>query len=168
MDIQRISCNWWMFFCERGSTSILRSSFLCDRVIFLVYIVSARGLKIDSEKIRPLWSDLQHKPSPTSEVSLDWHPSIAYLYGALSLLWAQSRSPQKLKDQVDIGHGRAFEKIITVMTRSLVLALLNFEKVFVVELDASQVGVGVLSQEGCLVALARILMMQRDDILSTT
>lgn len=63
---------------------------------------------------------------------------------------------------------RTFEKIKTAITEAPALALLNFEKLFVMESDPSQVGIsGVLSKEVVQWPYVRSLMMRSDDTLLT-
>lgn len=58
---------------------------------------------------------------------------------------------------------KAFEKVKALMTETPILALLDFENLFVVECDASLLGIGaVLSQDGRLVVRSKWTL---DDII---
>ncbi|XP_027184028.1 uncharacterized protein LOC113782336, partial [Coffea eugenioides] len=106
---------------EKLYANLKKCSFCTDQLVFLGFVVSKQGIKVDEEKVKAI----REWPTP-STVGEKNEPFV----------WrdAQVRAFQMLKHQ---------------LTHAPLLALPCFDKMFEIECDASGVGIGaVLMQEG--------------------
>nr|XP_027113049.1 uncharacterized protein LOC113731782 [Coffea arabica] len=106
---------------EKHYANLKKCSFCTDQLVFLGFVVSKQGIKVDEEKVKAI----REWPTP-STVGEKNEPFV----------WrdAQVRAFQILKHQ---------------LTHAPLLALPCFDKMFEIECDASGVGIGaVLMQEG--------------------
>ncbi|XP_071905717.1 uncharacterized protein [Coffea arabica] len=106
---------------EKLYANLKKCSFCTDQLVFLGFVVSKQGIKVDEEKVKAI----REWPTP-STVGEKNEPFV----------WrdAQVRAFQMLKHQ---------------LTHAPLLALPCFDKLFEIECDASGVGIGaVLMQEG--------------------
>ncbi|CAN6474518.1 unnamed protein product [Victoria cruziana] len=134
--------------CSFGQTS----------VGYLGHIVSKGGVRADPEKLHAM----QMWPLPKSPKGLrgflgltGYYRRFIQGYGKGAFAWNESAL-------------RAFERLKAAMLSAPVLALPDFSREFVVETDASEVGVGaVLSQEGHPIAFMSKALTHRARPLST-
>lgn len=121
--------------CEFGMTELL----------YLAHIISADGVRVDSEKIRAIvdW------PTPTNLTQLQGFFGLCRFYRRFVKGFSQTAAPltdlTKKGAFVWIGVAqRCFEHFKQVMSSCLVLALPDFMKPFELHCDASGDGIGVV------------------------
>ena len=118
--------------------------------MFLGFIVSAQGLKPDPGKV----GSIKEWPVPQTIKDIRSFHGLASFYRRFIKNFSSVMSPinECLKNSSFTwtkSAQRAFEQIKNHMTEAPVLVLPDFEKLFVVECDASHLGIGaILSQEG--------------------
>lgn len=123
--------------------------FVMDKVEYFGHYISGQGVETDARKIKTIvnW------PTPTSVKELRSFLGITGYYRKFIRNYALIS--KALTDQLKKGcfawneqAQHAFQALKTALTTAPVLALPNFSKIFVVETDASQTGIGaVLMQE---------------------
>ncbi|XP_033139473.1 uncharacterized protein LOC117131451, partial [Brassica rapa] len=105
---------------EKLYANLKKCTFCTDNLVFLGFVVSADGVKVDQEKIKAI----QEWPSPTTVGEKD----VGFKWGE-----AQEAAFQLLKEK---------------LTQSPLLILPDFSKTFEIECDASGIGIGaVLMQD---------------------
>jgi hypothetical protein len=130
--------------------NLKKCSFCVNAVTFLGYIVSDKGISMDEEKIRAImeWPI----PKIVGEVH-SFHGLVTFYrrfvkgFSAIAALLTNCIK----KDNFEWGESTevAFNTLKTALTTAPILSLPNFEKLFVIDCDASGVGIGgVLSHEG--------------------
>ncbi|GKV20583.1 hypothetical protein SLEP1_g30682 [Rubroshorea leprosula] len=129
--------------------NLKKCSFLTTRVTFLGYIITAQGIKMDLSKI----DAIVNWPTPTSMHDVRSFHGLASFYQRFIKNFSSIVAPitDSLKGDKFSWSGKAqqsFEELKRKLTETSVLALPNFDLMFEVDCDASNVGISaVLSQE---------------------
>ena len=122
-----------------------------EELIYLWFVVSKEGLKMDLKKIQAIinW------PTPRSIFEVRSFHGLASFYRKFIRSFSQICAPiiETIRETnqsfkwTEVAD-RNFKLLKKIITEKLVLALTNFEKVFQVETDASGIEIGaVLSQD---------------------
>jgi len=125
--------------------------FALDHIDFLVFVVSSKGVHVDKEKV----AAIQHCPTPTNVSEVRSFHGLASFYWRFVQNFNIIATPVNaiVKKDVVFKWGQdqieAFESLKGKLTKAPILALPNFTKIFEIECDASNIGIGVvLLQEG--------------------
>ena len=130
---------------------ILKSVFCTRELVFLGYVVSAQGIRVDESKIKAINEWLI--PKNVGEVRR-FH-GLASFYRRFVQDFSSIAAPltaiikKDEKFQWDEAQDKAFHSLKHNLTQAPILSLPNFDKTFEIECDASAIGIGtVLTQEG--------------------
>ncbi|KAJ9536656.1 hypothetical protein OSB04_un000129 [Centaurea solstitialis] len=136
---------------ESLHANLKKCTFCMDKVVFLGFVVSAKGIEVDLEKVKAI----QEWPTPTTVSEVRSFHGLASFYRRFVRDFSTIAAPlnELVKKQVGFHWGEqqqvAFNMLKERLTSSPILALPNFDKMFELECDASGVGIGaVLIQEG--------------------
>ncbi|KAI4341400.1 hypothetical protein MLD38_026129 [Melastoma candidum] len=139
-----------VFSQEKLYINLKKCSFMEREVIFLGFIISYKGLAPDPEKVRAIieW------PAPTSIKEVRSFHGLAYFYKRFIKNFSSVMSPlteclKKENFEWTSSAAKAFEYVKSLMSSAPILALPDFDKLFVLECDASKKCIGaVLIQDG--------------------
>src|ERR1043165_4657650 len=132
-----------------------KCTFAKDKVIFLRYVVSKHGVEVDSSKIEAI----QNWPTPMNVSQVRSFHGLAGFYRCFVKDFSTIAAPLNELTRKDVPFiwGTAQEEAFTVLkdklTHAPLLQLLDFNKTFELECDASGIGLGgVLLQDAKPVA----------------
>ena len=136
---------------EKLYANLKKCTFCTDKLVFLGFVVSAKGIEVDEEKIKAI----QEWPTPSSVGNVRSFHRLASFYRRFVKDFSTNAAllTEVIKKNVAFKWGeeqeKAFQLLKHKLTHAPLLALPNFSKMFEIECDASSVGIGaVLMQEG--------------------
>lgn len=136
---------------EKLFANLKKCAFCTDKLVFLGFVVSAKGIEVDEEKVKAI----KDWPKPTSVGQVKSFHGLAIFYrrfvkdfSSLDALLTEV-AKKNVGFKQDDEQEKAFNWIMEKLTNAPLFALPNFTITFEIEFDASGISIGVvLMQEG--------------------
>jgi len=149
--IEHLRCVLNLLRCEKLYANFKKCTFCMEKVVFLDYVVSTKGIEVDEEKVKAI----KEWPMPKGITKVRSFHGLASFYRCFVKDFSTIATPltEIIKKNVGFHWGsdqaNAFATIKERLCSTLVLALPNFNKTFEIECDALGIGIGaVLMQIG--------------------
>lgn len=120
---------------EKLFANLKKCTFCTDRLVFLGFVVSARGIEVDEEKVKAI----QDRPTPTSVGNVRSFHGLASFYRRFVKDFSSLAAPltEVIKKHVGFKWGNEQEKAFSLLKEKLtnapLLALPNFAKTFEID-----------------------------------
>ena len=124
---------------EKLYANLKKCSFCMDKVVFLGYVVSAKGIEVDEEKVKAI----EEWPTPKSIIEVRSFHGLTSFYRQFVKDFSTLATPlteivkKSMGFKWDSEQDRAFIEIKEWLYDAPLLALLDFSKTFEIECDAS-------------------------------
>jgi hypothetical protein len=131
---------------EKLYVNLKKCSFCLDKVVFLGYVVSAKGIVVDEEKLKAI----KEWPTPKSITKVRSFHGLASFYRRSVKDFSTLAAPLTKIVKKSVGfkwgseQGRAFIEIKERLCGAPLLALFDFSKTFEIECDALGIGIGAV------------------------
>ncbi|KAG9454329.1 hypothetical protein H6P81_007233 [Aristolochia fimbriata] len=129
----------------------LKKCFFCnDKVVFLGFVVSSKGVEVDLEKVKAI----QEWPTPMSASEIRSFHGLASFYRRFVKKFSTISAPlnEVVKRTIAFKWGKEHEDAFNNLKQKLctapVLSLPDFSKTFEIECDASGIGIGAILMQG--------------------
>ena len=131
---------------EQLYANLKKCTFCIDRLLFLGFIVSSKGVEVDTEKVKAI----QEWPTPKSVTEVRSFHGLASFYRRFVKDFSSIAAPLTEVIKKDVGfkwgeeQERAFCTLKDKLCSAPILCLPNFNKTFELECDASGIGIGAM------------------------
>jgi hypothetical protein len=148
--IEHLRCVLDVLRCEKLYANFKKCTFCMEKVVFLGYVVSTKGIEVDEEKVKAIKEWLT--PKSITEIRSFHGLASFYRHFVKDFSNIAALLTEIIKKNVGFHWGsdqaNAFATIKERLCSTLVLALPDFNKTFEIECDASGIGIGaVLMQD---------------------
>ncbi|XP_044477533.1 uncharacterized mitochondrial protein AtMg00860-like [Mangifera indica] len=131
--------------------NLKKCNFCTNKLVFLGFVVSAKGIEVDEEKVKAI----KQWPTPKNIGDVRSFHSLASFYRRFVKDFSTIVAPltEVIKESIGFKWGDAQERAFNMLKDKLIsaplLVLPNFSKTFEIECDASSLEIGaVLMQDG--------------------